>query len=121
MPTFRATRLEEHFYSYVTTLSDGTLAPSDDPDDFNVNRDTHYSHSEELTFDTVSELVRTIRGDYVTFRAYGDGSLRTAVDPDGSHTIDYRTGEECAVTWTLPDSLSEGLVERVIVPSVDKE
>lgn len=120
MTTYTATRLEEHFYRYVTALSDGTLAPSDDPDDFNVNRDTHYSVVEEYVFDTVSELVAALRRDYVSLSAYGDGSLRTAVDPDGSHTIDYRTGEECAITWTLPDSLSEGLVERVIVPSVDK-
>lgn len=121
MSRYTATRLTERWYEHVTTLSDGTLIPSDDPEDFNVTGDTHYSVAEELTFDTVAELVAALRRDYVSLSAYGDPELGCAVLPDGGYVIDHRTGEYESVTWNLNLSdISDRLMGRVIIPAVDR-
>jgi hypothetical protein len=77
--------------------------PSDDDEDFNIDATPHWVDMDHLEFDSPAELIEAIRRDGVRFDATGNGAW--AAEPDGSHVVDYRTGEQEAVTWHLPPGL----------------
>lgn len=109
---YTARRIAARFYEYTV---DG-LTPSDDPDAFNVDATPYAVEDDVMTFDSVADMVATIRRDGVSFDAYGDGV--TASDPDGSYVIDYATGAREAVSWHF-DGIAPALIERVIAPAIE--
>ena len=61
----------------------------------------HYERSEDFE-GTLEELATWVKQDGCVF---GD-LMEVATEPDGSHTIDYATGEEEEIVWffsALPD------------------
>jgi hypothetical protein len=113
MRTYTARRIELHFFECVN--EDGGPAEVCDDDTFNVNMVPWRTEDDYVTFDTMRELIDAVRRDCVTFDSTG---AEWASDPDGSHIIDYATGERCTVSWHF-DEISPRLLERVIIPAVD--
>lgn len=107
--TYAATRVAARFFEYVG-------ASEDEPGDvFNVDAMPYRTDIDELTFDTMRELINAVRNDYVTFDATGDA---WAADPDGSQVIDYATAEREAVSWHFYD-MPPAMLARVIIPAVN--
>jgi len=95
-----ARRIAERYYPYIGETVD------EPGDEFNVDATPHWVDEETHTFDTPAEMVETIRRDYVTFDATGRADW--AAEPDGSHDIDFATGERERISWhffpTMPMS-----------------
>ena len=118
MATYSATRIAERFFEYVH--DDMSPCAGDCGHDwneyFNIDATPHDVDIQELTFDSVSELVDAMRRDGVVF-SEGDGCTR-ASSMDGSVIIDYTTAERERIFWDC-SAISDALLDRVIVPSVD--
>lgn len=106
---YTARRIAARFFEYI---GEDEYTPGGT---FNLDVMPHHVDGETLTFDSVADLVASVRADGVTFDATG---YDWASDPDGSHIIDYSTAERETVSWHF-DGISPALLSRVIMPAVD--
>ena len=108
MRTYTARRIEERFFEYI---GDDEYSPGDY---FNIDAMPHSVRIDDIVFESVSDLVDTVRLDFVSFKWTGGPG---AENPDGSHVIDYATGERESVSWHF-DNIPAGILNRVIIPAI---
>lgn len=83
---YTATRIAQRFYEFIG--KDEFV-----PGDYDI---------EDLSYDTVAELVHAVRSDYVTF------------------IINYATGVREVVSWHFSSNVSIDMLTRVIIPAVNR-